>query len=229
MVQGNRTVPDVTGIFSEEMCGLNFTKFSDTDFGWWSIKMSSAPIVALDHFATFHINQLGSWPQDIRLPTDIKPTQYDLMLTPDLDPSSNFTTDGLVTIRLNTALEMKPSGISTVKLHIKQIIINESSVTVKDVSNNQNIPIMGHEYDLDREFYVIHLKDDLRPDSLYDVTIGFLAILNDDNDGFYRSSYTVQDGGSTSWLAATQFESTSARKSFPCMDEPAMKAIVATS
>ena len=122
MFQGDQPVPDVTGIFSEEMCGLNFTKFSDTDFGWWSIKMSPAPIAALlaDHFATFHINQLGSWPQDIRLPSDIKPTQYDLMLTPDLDPSV-FTTDGLVTIRLSTSLEMKPSGISTVKLHIKQI------------------------------------------------------------------------------------------------------------
>ena len=38
----------------------------------------------------------------------------------------------------------------------------------------------------DREFYVIHLGQDLKPNTDYRVTIPFIAILNDDLSGFYR-------------------------------------------
>ena len=40
--------------------------------------------------------------------------------------------------------------------------------------------------------------------------------------GFYRSKY--MDGDKETYLGVTQFESTGARKAFPCMDEPERKA-----
>jgi aminopeptidase N len=52
----------------------------------------------------------------------------------------------------------------------------------------------------------------------------FDGILNDGMHGFYRSTYTAQDG-STKVIGTTQFESTDARRAFPCFDQPDFKAI----
>jgi aminopeptidase 2 len=46
--------------------------------------------------------------------------------------------------------------------------------------------------------------------------------------GFYRTSYKGKDGRQV-WLAATTFEAMSARKAFPCLDEPALKVWVPLS
>lgn len=53
--------------------------------------------------------------------------------------------------------------------------------------------------------------------------ISFGGALNDRLRGFYRSTYT-DDAGRTRTIAATQFQSTDARRAFPCWDEPAFKA-----
>ena len=53
--------------------------------------------------------------------------------------------------------------------------------------------------------------------------ISFSGVLNDQLRGFYRSTYT-DDAGRTRTIAATQFQSTDARRAFPCWDEPAFKA-----
>src|SRR5690606_30798194 len=54
----------------------------------------------------------------------------------------------------------------------------------------------------------------------------FTGELNDKLVGFYRSTFT-DDAGATRTLACTQFESTHARRAFPCWDEPAFKATFA--
>ena len=46
--------------------------------------------------------------------------------------------------------------------------------------------MIGHEYDKDRELYVIHLGQNLKANTEYQAYIPFLSILNDDLDGFYR-------------------------------------------
>ena len=51
----------------------------------------------------------------------------------------------------------------------------------------------------------------------------FVGELNDRLRGFYRSQYTDIDGNER-YMATTQFESTDARRAFPCWDEPSMKA-----
>ena len=51
----------------------------------------------------------------------------------------------------------------------------------------------------------------------------FSGILNDKLRGFYRSTFT-DDAGGEHVIATTQFESTDARRAFPCWDEPDRKA-----
>ncbi len=56
------------------------------------------------------------------------------------------------------------------------------------------------------------------------MAIKFTGVLNDKLHGFYRSTYKGADGQDKP-LASTQFESTDARRAFPCWDEPAIKAV----
>ncbi|CAL4116388.1 unnamed protein product, partial [Meganyctiphanes norvegica] len=57
----------------------------------------------------------------------------------------------------------------------------------------------------------------------YTLSMHFQGVLNDQLEGFYRSVYK-DDAGVDRWLACTQFQSTHARKAFPCLDEPSYKA-----
>jgi puromycin-sensitive aminopeptidase len=56
----------------------------------------------------------------------------------------------------------------------------------------------------------------------------FRGTLNDRMRGFYRSTYT-DDEGVQHAIATTQFESTDARRAFPCWDEPDLKAVFGVS
>ena len=58
------------------------------------------------------------------------------------------------------------------------------------------------------------------------LTVEYSGILNPDMCGFYRSQYT-DIHGNKKIMASTQFESLDARRAFPCVDEPAAKAVFA--
>ena len=143
-------------------------------------------------------------------------------LIPDLE--TNFTTAGSVDIHIKTSENFEQGKPTNITLHSKEMKILEETVTVTNSDSNMAINVTAHEYDLDRSFYVIHLAQTLEPDTDYIISIEFVAVLNDNLFGFFRSKYTKPDGTIT-WLATTQFESTGARQSFPCFDEPDKKAV----
>ena len=102
-------------------------------------------------------------------------------------------------------------------------MIEDEAVVVSDLKGNL-LTVVGIEYDEDRHFLTTHLAESLKLNEEYFIQMGFVAILNDDLTGFYRSNYIDRETGNRKWMANTQFQLTSARQSFPCMDEPDRKA-----
>nr|CAD7397317.1 unnamed protein product [Timema poppensis] len=170
--------------------------------------------------------------QIYRLPTTISPVNYVIKLTPHLE-EDRFNFDGEVTITINVA-----EYTNQIVLHASDMAVDTAATQVTN-SGGTVQTINSHETNELRETYTITLMDSLVVGQQYNVYIKFLGNLRDDMYGFYRSYYTV--GGVKSicsgwlserlyvlspvrWLASTQFESTYARRAFPCFDEPALKA-----
>ena len=77
---------------------------------------------------------------------------------------------------------------NNITLHIKDIKIFENMVSLTSLTQkNAQIPIEGHGYDQDREFYIV--KADVKAGDKYRLSIGYHAELNDNLAGFYRSTY----------------------------------------
>ena len=154
-----------------------------------------------------------------RLPDTVRPQRYDLELSPNLAAA---VFDGTVRIHVELA---EPT--SEIVLHALDLEID--AATVETASGTTEL---DHELDPDAEMVVLGSADEL-PAGPAVLEIGFRGELNDQLVGFYRSTFelTDPDTGDTTdaTLAVTQFESTHARRAFPCFDEPAMKAVFAVT
>lgn len=110
-------------------------------------------------------------------------------------------------------------------MHAKSLKINENDVLIRELNDKKvHVPVENITYDLDNDFLTLKLKQQLKKGVKYELYMPFYGVLNEDLLGYYRSSYIDVGTKEKRWLATTQFEPTSARKAFPCFDEPAMKA-----
>ncbi|MDE0066353.1 MAG: M1 family metallopeptidase [Acidimicrobiaceae bacterium] len=152
---------------------------------------------------------------DPRLPTHVVPSRYQIELEPDLDSATFF---GSVAIEVEI-LEATD-----------EIVCNAAELDVKSASivlaNGDRIT---PEYRLDADAERLHLTlaTNANPGTAH-IELTFSGILNDRLRGFYRSTYKDEDGREQT-IATTQFQSTDARRAFPCWDEPAYKATFATT
>ena len=81
------------------------------------------------------------------------------------------------------------------------------------------------ELDVETERLTLRLGSPLDPGACV-LHTEFTGLLNDKLHGFYRSTFT-DDQGTEQVIATTQFEATDARRAFPCWDEPEHKAVFA--
>ncbi|XP_043211709.1 thyrotropin-releasing hormone-degrading ectoenzyme-like, partial [Amphibalanus amphitrite] len=160
---------------------------------------------------------LPTKPRDVRLPRHLAPEGYKIRLLPFIE-EGNFTFNGEVTATLRADAPGK-----NVTLHVNEMIVLNDSVTVKDATTGKMVGMAGYKYDTDREFFIILLERSVEVGHKYEVYVKYIGSLTDKLAGFYRSSYKTPEGEKR-WIAVTQFQPTDARKAFPCLDEPALKA-----
>lgn len=145
------------------------------------------------------------------LPKNVKPTHYDLTLEPDFE---TFKYEGTVVIDFDVVEDTTSIALNTVDLEIHETIVKTDDLTLSS-------PKL--DYTKDTQTTTISLDQTIPAGKKVKLTQRFTGILNDEMAGFYRSSYKDQDGKER-YLATTQMEATDARRAFPCLDEPALKA-----
>jgi puromycin-sensitive aminopeptidase len=137
------------------------------------------------------------------------PKHYAIELEPDLN-SGSF--DGQVVIDLEVVTETDTIVLNAAELEIEDVQIEQGdSVPASSIVMNE---------DLERAEFAFPIV--LQPGTAR-LSCSFKGILNDKLRGFYRSTWK-DDAGNDHVIATTQFESTNARRAFPCFDEPDLKA-----
>ncbi|KAL6361925.1 hypothetical protein LRP88_05407 [Fusarium phalaenopsidis] len=146
------------------------------------------------------------------LPKNVKPLHYDLTLEPNFE---TFKYEGTVIIDFDVVEDSTSIALNTVELDIHETIVEANGATV------MSSPTL--DYNKDTQTTTITFDQTIPAGQKARLTQRFTGTLNDDMAGFYRSSYKDEQGN-TKYIATTQMEATDARRAFPCLDEPALKA-----
>ncbi|RZV41646.1 MAG: M1 family peptidase [Acidimicrobiales bacterium] len=145
-----------------------------------------------------------------RLPRDILPRHYALEIEPDIQKHSFH---GHVTISAEVMEATDRLVCNCADLDLRDVRIDGADVayTVDPASERLTITF-----------------DTARSPGPIELQASFTGELNDQLKGFYRSTFHDDDGVEHT-IATTQFQSTDARRAFPCWDEPDFKATFAIS
>jgi puromycin-sensitive aminopeptidase len=149
---------------------------------------------------------------DHRLPRDVLPRRYDLEMRPDLEGGS-FS--GSVSIHVEVR-----AGSSQILLNSVGLSVGRATIT--DSTGSRHLDVRA---DIDNERIALIPEGGTHSGDAT-IDLDFTGALDDRLRGFYHSTITNADG-TTDSIATTQFQSTDARRAFPCFDEPDLKATFA--
>ncbi len=135
-----------------------------------------------------------------RLPGNVRPVHYALSLSPDIAGKSFRGTE-----KLDVVLATASTTVT----------LNAIELTIESVKSGGQTAMVS--FDAAKEQATFTFAKAL-PAGEATLEIAYAGTLNDKLRGFYLSKTKARN------YAVTQFESTDARRAFPCFDEPAMKA-----
>ncbi len=145
-----------------------------------------------------------------RLPRTVTPSRYDLVFEPDLDARA-FR--GSVDIAV------------TVHEPVTEVVLNSLELDLSDarlIAGGRTIEASKIRLDAEAQRAHIELQETAEPGQWL-LHLAFSGAMNPRLTGFYLSTY--EQDGVTHPIGCTHFESTDARRAFPCWDEPDSKAV----
>lgn len=168
--------------------------------------------------------EAGIWTNH-RLPRNLVPVHYDLVLYPDFyNGSDQFY--GNVSIQINVT----GADASCVLIHIKDLRIIRSRIrrlteaTDDGTTKKDWIPVGRNFSYPHNEYWVMETSRTIPAGAVIRVDLQFQGSLTNGLAGLYRSRYFDSTTGEVRYLATSKFQPTDARKAFPCLDEPGFKS-----
>jgi puromycin-sensitive aminopeptidase len=146
-----------------------------------------------------------------RLPRTVVPRRYNLVLEPDLQAG---TFSGSEDVQVE------------VRERVDEIVLNAADLEMtagRLERDGERLAVADIAIEDDTERARLRLEGTAEPGE-WTLHLEFRGVLSDRMRGFYRSTDEGEDGA-RHVIATTQFESTDARRAFPCWDEPDMKAV----
>lgn len=157
----------------------------------------------------------------------VKPVNYSIHLS-DLQQGEPWTYQGRCDIDLDVKKSTKTVTLNTHELKIHSASVANASQG-KSVSTTKASDI---SHDTKNQRCTFSFDEALSEKSKVVLTIEFEGTMNNHMAGFYRSKYQppvapskgVARDSENHYMFSTQFESSDARRAFPCFDEPNLKA-----
>nr|XP_028604951.1 aminopeptidase Q [Podarcis muralis] len=170
----------------------------------------------------------GAW-DAWRLPGDLEPVHYSLLLWPHLAPGlpEPRTHSGQVNItvrclRDTDAVLLHSVGLVYQRAAVWGPLTGAAAATANGSSSGVGVAEL---WEAPRnEYAVLELRANLSAGALYELQLAFRGKIQHEPELHGLFANTYKDEGESRWLIASHLEPVDARRVYPCFDEPAMKA-----